>query len=113
VSRMEISILRILLRILDLILDINMMNGVWLDRYLKTSLYTTLLYVYPASLRNSKYRICNIYSHRVCFTGVTNKCLLTGVKGSLPFKTASIFLIDSSSNPICLQKISNKIQHGL
>lgn len=96
----EISLLRILLRILALALEINMMKV-----YLKTSIHPFST-VYPASLRNSKYRICNIYSHRVCFTGVTNKCLLTGVKGSLPFKTASIFLIDSSSNPICLQKIS-------
>lgn len=28
------------------------------------------------------------------------KCLLTGVNGSLPFSTASMFLIANSSNPM-------------
>jgi len=34
--------------------------------------------------------------------GTTIRCLLTGVRGSLPLSTASIFLIARLSNPMCL-----------
>lgn len=43
-----------------------------------------------------------IYIHSLGFDAVDIMCLLTGVRGSFPFKTASMFFIDNSSKPICL-----------
>lgn len=47
------------------------------------------------------YLLDRIHPHKLCFT-FPIKCVLTGVNGSFPFSTASMFFIANSSNPMWL-----------